>query len=198
MSEILSLLFDWSDLASRGADVVVYLVLAGIGSLLFLIRLGLAFFGGPDSDFDTDLESGVDTDVSFSLFSLLSILAFFMGAGWMGLACRLDWSMGSMAAALCSAGFGVVMMLSASGLAYLTRRLNRQVDYDIQTAVGRTAQVYLPIPEKGRGTGQVRVSISGRSKIVTARSSGVAIAAFTDVRVLAVDDAEVLTVEPAV
>lgn len=196
MLEIFDLLFDWSELMSRGTDVVVYLVMAGIGSLLFLVRLVLAFFGGADSDFDTDLESGVDTDASFTLFSLLSILAFFMGAGWMGLACRLDWELGPMPAALLSAGFGSVMMLSASGLAYLTRRLNQQIDYDMRTAVGRTGRVYLTIPEKGHGAGQVTVSVSGRSKTVAAQSTGPAIAAFADVRVVEVDDAGTLLVEP--
>ncbi len=189
-------IFDWHELAQRGTDVVFYFGMGVVGTLLFVIRLALSLFGGGDSDFDTDIDAGVDSDVSFSLFSLLSILAFFMGAGWMGLACRLDWELSGLTSAFVSGGFGFVMMLLASGLAYGTRRLNKQIQYDVQTAVGKTARVYLTIPEKGKGQGQVEVTISGRRKVWQAQSTGPELAAFTDVRVVEVQDDETLVVEP--
>ena len=77
--KLLQFFFDWSALAEQGADAVVYMVMAVVGTLLFLIRLGLALFSGADSDFDTEIDTGVDSDVAFTLFSVLSILAFFMG-----------------------------------------------------------------------------------------------------------------------
>ena len=76
------------------------------------------------------------------------------------------------------------------------RRLNREVGYDPSTAVGRTARVYLTIPEKGKGTGQVEVSVSGRKKVLKAISSGPKINAFSDVKVIEVRDDETLVVEP--
>ena len=51
---------------------------------------------------------------TFSIFSVGSILAFFMGAGWMGLACRVDWNLNGLVTALVSSGFGFVMMLMAA------------------------------------------------------------------------------------
>lgn len=190
------LLFDWPALLEQGADAVIYFVMAGIGTLLFLFRLGMAMFGGPESDFDTDVDVAIDTDVSFQMFSVLSILAFFMGAGWMGLACRLDWGLGRLTSSLGAAGFGLVMMAAAAGLTYTTRRLNRDISYDLNTAIGHTGRVYLTIPEKGKGHGQVEISVSGRKKVLRAASNGPAIAAFEDVKVVEARDDETLIVEP--
>ena len=36
---------------------------------------------------------------------------------------------------------GVLMMLLASGMMYFTRKLNREVTYDVKTAVGRNARI---------------------------------------------------------
>jgi len=188
------LLFDLPALIERGADATAYFVMAVVGTLLFLLRLGFALFGGADGDLDTDV--GMDSDAAFTLFSLLSILAFFMGAGWMGLACRLDWELGRLASSLISAGFGFAMMMAASGLTYGTRRLNREIDYDVNTAVGTTCRVYLTIPAKGKGQGQVEVSVSGRQKIIRAISNGPGIEAFADARVVEARDDGTLIVEP--
>ena len=189
-------LFNWPELAQRGTDAVAYFVMGAAATLLFLARLTFSLFGGADGDFDTDIDASDATDTSFTLFSLLSILAFFMGAGWMGLACRIDWNLGGLTSAFAASGFGFAMMLFASTLMYATRRLNREITYDVNTAVGKTGRVYLTIPEKGTGHGQVEVTISGRRKIQRASSTGPAIAAFTDVTVLEAQDDETLVVEP--
>jgi hypothetical protein len=183
------LIFDWPSLVEVGYDAAVYLVMAVVGTLLFLIRLGFTYFGGSGADFDADS--------SFTFLSVLSILGFFMGAGWMGLACRLDWGLGRLASSLIAAGFGFAMMMFASWLSYMARRLDRSVEYDMRTAVGRTARVYLTIPEKGQGHGQVEVSVSGRRKVVRAISAGPRLEAFTDVKIVDARDDETLVAEPA-
>ena len=73
-----------------------YLVCAIIGSLLFLLRLGLSFFGGEAGNVDTDMVSEVahlDSadahhigDPGFQLFSLQGITGFFIMFGLVGLA----------------------------------------------------------------------------------------------------------------
>ena len=167
--EIFDLILDWPALVQRGYDSVAYLVMAVVGTLLFLVRLSLAMFAGNGGDFDTEVD--FDTDVSFTMFSVLSILAFFMAAGWMGLACRLDWGLGRLPSALISAGFGFALMMAASLMTAWMRRLNRHIDYDVRTAIGRTGRVYLTIPERGTGHGQVEISVSGRQKILRAMST---------------------------
>lgn len=180
-----------------GVDVVVYLIMALVGTIFFVLRLLISlFFGGDGSDLDGDLSDIGHADSTFSMFSMLSILAFFMGAGWMGLTCRVDWQLSSMVAALASAGFGFVLMLMASGLMAFARSLNRVVDYDPATAVGHTASVYMTIPEKGEGPGQIKVSVSGRLKMMDAISTGPRIPEFKSVRVVSVRDDGVFVVEP--
>jgi len=189
-------IFDWSELVSRGVDVVVFFVMAATGTVLFLIRLAASAFSGGGDAGDMDVDAGGNTDGAFSFFSLLSILAFFMGAGWMGLACRIDWGLASLPSAFIAGGFGFLMMSAASGLMYATRRLNKQVSYDVATAVGRTGRVYMRIPPKGTGQGQVEVTVSGRKMILRAASNGEEIPSFTEVRVVGTKDDESIVVEP--
>jgi hypothetical protein len=194
MSGVWDLFTDWNDMAQLGGDAVTYAVMAGVGTLLFLIRLVMAMFGGDGGDFDVDIDAG--TDASFTLFSLLSVMAFIMGTGWMGLAARIDWGLSRPVSVVIAVSFGVVMMFLASGLMFWTRRLNRVVTYDVKTAVGRTARVYMSIPAKGEGQGKVQVSVSGRLMTVNAISTGPALAAFSDVRVVDTRDDETVVVAP--
>lgn len=179
-------------------DVVAYLVMALVGTIFFLLRLLLALFIGDSGDVDGDLADVGGGDGAFSLFSLLSILAFFMGAGWMGLTCRIDWGLGSMVSAAASTGFGLVLMLMASGLMAFARSLNQTIEYDLETAVGHTASVYMSIPERGAGRGKIQVTVSGRMKTMDAISTGPPISEFKSVKVLEVRDDGIFVVEPDV
>ncbi len=193
------LLFDFQGLLERGVDAVAYAVMAIAATVFFLLRLGLALFagdGGDGGDFDADV--GTDSDASFAFFSVLSILAFFMGAGWMGLACRLDWGLGRLASSAAATSFGLLMMVLASAMMWGVRRLNRDVGYELDTAVGRVGRVYLTVPEKGAGAGQVEITVSGRRKILAAQSAGPRFEPFSNVRVVAVRaDDETLIVDAA-
>lgn len=190
-------LLNWNELVAQGADVVAYTVMALAGTALFLVRLGLTAIGGDADDGGLDVsELGGDSDAAFSFFSSLSILAFFMGTGWMGLACRLDWGLSQGASALAASGFGLVAMGVSSGMMTMTRRLNSEPKIDMGTAVGHTARVYLPIPARGQGHGQVEVTVSGRRKVVRAASNSRALASFEDATVVDVQDDGCLVVEP--
>jgi len=195
--EILDLLFNWTDALHFGVDVLAYMVLALLGTIFFILRLVVAlFFGGDGGDIDGDLGDVGHGDATFSMFSLLSILAFFMGAGWMGLTCRVNWEMSSMTSALAAAGFGTVLMAMASGLMAFARSLNQVVEYDLATAVGHTASVYMSIPARGEGRGKIKVTVSGRLKMMDAISTGPSIPEFKSVKVVAVRDDGAFEVEP--
>ena len=133
------------------SDSTVYFVMGSIGTALFLIKTILMLIGGDgDSDFDLDVDGDGGIEVhggGFSLFSLLSILAFMMGAGWMGLLCRQDFELGSALSALIACAFGFALMLFASlGMLAMTR-LQQSGKYDIANSLGKIAKVYLTIPE---------------------------------------------------
>ena len=187
-------ILDLSELSKLGGDAVTYFIMAAVGTILFLIRLVVGLFGGDAGDFDADVDAG--TDASFTLFSLLSVMAFVMGTGWMGLACRIDFGLSRAPSLLIAVGFGTFMMLLASGLMALLRRLNRHIEIDPTTAIGNTARVYIKLPAKGEGLGQIQVTISGRLKTVAAISNGKEIATFSDVKVVEARDDGTLVVEP--
>ena len=185
---------DWQDLRIQfGLDAVVYAGLALLGTVVFLLRLVMTLvLGMGETDFDVeDMGHG-----GFPLISILSITAFFMGSGWMGLIARVEWGVAPVTASLLAAGFGGLCMLLAASLMFAGRRLTQDVTYDHKTAVGRTGQCYMSIPAKGEGGGQVRVSVSGRSMIVNATSTGPAIDAFADIKVVDTRDDGTLLVEP--
>jgi len=186
----------WEQIQSSN-DTLVYFALASLATLLFLGKLLLVLLGadggGQDGDFDVLVlgedggSTGTDPSAStFALFSVLSVLAFFMGAGWMGLAARMTWQLSPAASAGAAMGFGTACMLLSAVLMSRVHALNREMPENLATCVGQTAQVYLTIPAAGKGRGQVRVVVSGRSRVVPAESSGPELPAFASVTVISV------------
>ncbi|MDA1315601.1 MAG: hypothetical protein O2968_19910 [Acidobacteria bacterium] len=191
--------FDINSYLSVGIDASVYLFLAVTATALFVIRLGLQFFVGDVDmhvDADVHLDAHMDSTGAFELFSLLSVLAFFMGVGWMGLACRVSWGMGSALSAFSATAFGLSLMGLSSGLMYAVRQMAEEGRYDVNTAIGTIGKCYLTIPAKGEGQGQVEVTVSGRRKVLPAISNGEKIAAFQRVKIVAVEGEDTFIVEP--
>lgn len=179
-----------------GLDTAVYAGMALLGTALFTLRMLLMFVvGGFDGDVDFDVED-IEHGTGFSLFSLQSIIGFFMGAGWAGLAARLEWGLGTPAAAGVAGGFGFVLMVLSALMMFTALKLKHEVNYEMNDAADKIGTAYTTIPEKGAGIGQVRVSISGRQMTVDAVSSGGKIEAFTSIRVDEVRGDKVLVVSP--
>lgn len=192
--------FKWEQYIDVGIDAGIYFILAITATLLFMVRLALSLLFGmgemDDFNFETgEVDGHVDSTGAFTLFSLLSILAFFMGTGWMGLSCRVSWGMDAAPSAFAATGFGFFLMMLSSTLMYGIRKLSHEAKYDVNTAVGATGRVYLRIPAKGEGRGQVEVNVSGRRKVMHAVSTGEAIDSFAAVRVVDAEDDETLVVE---
>ena len=200
---LLKNIFDWSafwgDLNEAGIDAVFYFFFAFMGTFLFLIKLALSIFFGGDADVDlgldgADLDADFDASESFNLLSIQSFLAFFMGTGWMGLIARFDWELSRIATGIAAALFGFGLMSLSAWLMMMMKKLEQTSEYDLKTAIGHTGRVYMNIPEKGQGAGQVEVSVSGRKKILNAISDGTAVASFTSVKVIDVRDDETLII----
>jgi len=194
---LLQSMFGLEQYLAVGVDASIYLFLATTATLLFIVKLGFQFFFG-DIEADWDVDHGdahMDSTGAFTFFSILSILAFFMGVGWMGLTCRVSWGYGPALSATAATGFGVLLMLLSSGLMYVVRQMSEEGRYDPGTAVGTVGKVYLTIPAQGEGEGQVEVTVSGRRKVMTAVSAGEPIPAFAAVKIVDVKDQETLVVE---
>ena len=194
--DLIRLFTNWGHLVSQDLDVVIYFWMAVVATLLFVLRLAFSMLLGGDGGMDMDMDVDVDSTGVFGYFSVLSILAFFMGAGWMGLGCRIEYQLGKLPTAALSVGTGVGMMLLASLLMVMTRRLHAESHYDVATAVGRTGRGYLTVPAKGAGRGPGQVPVSGRRLVLAATSTGPKLEAFTDVTVISADEDGTLVVEP--
>lgn len=185
------------NIIQAGTDNAVYFTMGLIATLIFVIRLALALFIGDSADggdFDVDLdEAGHISGEAFEIFSLLSITAFFMGAGWMGFAARHDWQLGGGWSLVLALAFGLFMMALASGLMFYVRKLSSHPKVDLQTARGQLGRVYMQIPE--HGLGQVEVTVSGSKRIYPARSTSGAIDSFTQVIIADVETDGTLVVE---
>jgi hypothetical protein len=190
-------------LFAQFSDATVYFVMAAVGSLLFLIRLLFMLVGldhGGDFDTHVDVDGGgfEAHGGDFSLFSMLSILSFLMGAGWLGLACRLEWGLGPVVTAISASAFGFFLMLLSSFGMWQMRKFNAPGRYDVQAAVGHIGRVYLTIPPKGKGQGQVEISVDGRRKVLAAVTLGAeALESFASVKAVGIQEGEVLIVERA-
>jgi len=181
---------------STFSDSTVYFMLASVGTVLFLLRMGLMLFAGV-GDFDVDADVDADVgDAGFGLFSLLSILAFMMGTGWMGLACRHEWNLGTGITVIIATGFGFALMFASSAAMFQMRKMNQAGRYDMSEAVGKVGKVYLRIPAKGQGAGEVEIDVGGRRSTVPAVSAGEAIDSFASCKVVELRGDGVLIVEP--
>lgn len=194
--DILRYLLDFGYLYDTGGvDTVVYATMALAGTALFAVRLLLSLLFGLEGDLDLD-STDIEHGSGFGLFSLQSVLGFFMGAGWAGLAARLEWQQSPGVAALIAGGFGGFLMVLSSTLMFGAKKLTHEVTFELNDAVGKTGTAYLTIPAKGKGAGQLRISVSGRSMTVDAISESEPIEAFESALVTEVRDDKVLVVKP--
>lgn len=180
-------------------DSTVYFTMAMVGTLFFILRMITLLFGGGDGgDFDLDHADGVESHPGgFSFFSILSILSFLMGAGWLGLACRREWGLSAPISALSAGGFGFLLMTFSSFGIYQMRKMNQSGSYDVKNCIGSIGRIYLKVPAKGQGRGQIEISVDGRRKILPAVSASTEIASFAAARVVGVQEDETVIVEPA-
>jgi membrane protein implicated in regulation of membrane protease activity len=196
------ILADWSATA-------VYWYIAIGATALFVVKMLMTLVGGAfdaDADFDADALDvdldGADVDhgstSAFAFFSVQSILAFLMGFGWMALTAEDSWQLGPVMTFVSGGVFGILLMFLNVYLMFMIRKLNARGNVDLNSCVGRTGRVYLRIPARGDGAGQVEVEVSGRRKVVRALSTGPAIDSFTEVRVVDVKDNREIIVQPEV
>ena len=143
----------------------------GIGvfsSLILTVQMGMVMLGGavdmPEAEIADTGEGGAS-----GIFSIRTIGAFFAGFGWAGAAMlQAGYSTGAatfVATLSGSAFLGVVIYL----MSYL-HSLRQEGTLNYSNAVGNVGNVYLPIPPKRKGMGQVEVMVQGRLRIVQALS----------------------------
>jgi hypothetical protein len=166
-----------------------YYFYAGLfATILFIVKLIIFSVAGGDSEVFGDFNTETDTDVSFNFFSIQSVLAFFMGFGWMGYAglrqLQIESQMQNLMIAL---GVGFIFMFVSSTLMFLAKKLEKNVVKDKSRALNKVGKAYTSFAPNG--TGQIEVDINGQLTVVQAtNTSDVPINSFDSVVVTAVKD----------
>jgi hypothetical protein len=175
-----------------------FTVAAIIGTAAFIIRIILMMVG--HHGLDTDLGTGdVHTDPadSFKALSIQTITAFLMGFGWAALgAYRGSDLLWTVSAGIGVVG-GVVMVWFLALLLKALYDLQSSGNIDLKNAIGHEADVYLTVPPRGQGRGQIRVIVQDRQRIINAVTDGEALPTSSRVRITRVNEDNTLTVSPA-
>lgn len=157
---------EWWDSLSQMSQV--FATVAIPATVVMVLQTILLFFGIGDGD-DVEIADDVD-DISsgaldgsdgLSLFTIRGIVAFFAVGGWTGIA--VDNANGSEVLAI------ILSLLAGSaalfGIAYLFKfalKLQNNGTLSLENAVGKTGEVYIPIPANRGGTGKVMVTVQER------------------------------------
>ena len=139
---------------------------------------------------DSDLDAAAAADDGLSLFSIRGILSMLCITGWLGV--------GLLETAL--PDWAAILIAVAVGIAFLMRgiyKLQSSGNIDISNAIGKVAQVYIPIPAAGAGSGKVTITLQEKFCEYTAITAAAeALKTGSYVRVVSVSDGGVLLVEP--
>lgn len=157
---LLSIFPVWSELDLMS---MVYWLIAAPATLVFAFLLVMTIFSSDaDTDVQTDLghSFGDGDGIPFQLLSLKNIVGFFTMFGWSGLG-FISIGMAPFLVILFSFICGFMMMVAMATLFYLMSRLAETGNMNIRNAVGRTGEVYLPIPAKREGIGKIQITVQG-------------------------------------
>lgn len=170
---------------------------AALGTALFVLKLLLMLVGGDaDGGIETDIDgdTSLDSDAAFSVLSVQGVAAFAAGFGWAGLGAQLGMGWSLTVGMACGAAGGVasawLLGLALKGI----YDLQSSGTVSLQDAVGAVGEVYAEVPAQGEGTGQVRLIIDQRQRIVDAVSEGPGLPRSTRIRVVSLADARTVTI----
>ena len=117
-----------------------------------------------DMDADTDIDVGPDVDAheasesvaGFRFFTIRGLVAFFCIFGWTGYALS-GTSLGTALIILISVAAGLLAMLLIGLMFYAMMHMQASGNLVYSNAIGKDAEVYIPIPAQRTGRGKVMV-----------------------------------------
>ena len=158
----------WTNLEPAG--IKTFVAIGFISSLVLFIQMLMVLAGGfldvPDLDVDiSDVGHGGAT----GMFSIRGIGAFFTGFGWTG-ATALDAGLSLGVAIALGLGVGLVVLAGFVVMMRWLHGLREEGNVNYENAIGQVGSVYVPIPPKREGLGQIEVLVQGRISTVRAMS----------------------------
>lgn len=166
-----------------------------IASLIFLVQLIFTIIGtdlsdGLGADFDGNLDA---VHGPFQLFSFRNLINFLMGFGWTGVAFYHS-IQNQMFLIILATLVGIVFVVIFFVVIKQILKLTEDNTFNIDKLIGKTAEVYLRIPEARSGNGKIQVSLNGTNHELLAITETGEIASGSLVRIIRVEE-KVLIVE---
>ena len=172
----------------------VLIAISIFSTILYIIKLVIFIFIGGDTEVDTDFDTMTDTDISFNFLSVQTILAFFMGMGWSGLAALVQFNLSGRVSLAIALLVGLVFMYLTAYLMYSIKKLNQNVKEDVTTLVDKTGKAYTSIAPHSEG--QIQIDINNRLSFFTAiNESDENIDSFTPIKVTRVENNQIYIIK---
>lgn len=165
-------------------------------SLIFIIQTIMTFVGtdssdGIDADFDGDLTHG---HAPFQLFSLRNLINFLLGFSWTGIS-FYSTVPNKLILIIIAVIVGTLFVAAFFLVIRQVQKLAEDNSFNILNTLNKTAEVYLPIPERKSGTGKIMISVNGSYHELTAMTEHEKIPASTMVKVIKIENNNILIVE---
>ncbi|TDB66889.1 NfeD family protein [Arundinibacter roseus] len=165
-------------------------------TLIFTIQTAMTFLGtdaldGIGADFDGDFDT---VDAPFQLFSLRNLINFLLGFSWSGISLFYSFS-----SPLVLLSVAVLIGLFFVYFFFFTitqlQKLAEDNSFQLSSALNKTAEVYLTIPEYKSGKGKILVHVNGSLRELDAITDQEKIPSGSLVRVLTIENNSLLLVE---
>lgn len=165
-------------------------------SVIFIIQTILTFLGadasdGLEADFDGDFDGA---DAPFQLFSLRNLINFLIGFSWTGVLLYDNFDNKTVLIFIALL-VGSIFVAFFFFLMKQILKLGEDNTFKIENTIGKTANVYLTIPENKSGKGKVQVSVKGTTHELDAITENESIPSGNIVRIKAVENGNLLIVE---
>ncbi len=138
-------------------------------SLIFVIQTVLTFIGMDGGD---SMDAGFDADVDGAggvsqLFSFRNLINFLIGFSWSGVL-FYDTIQNKTLLIGVALIIGIIFLLFFFWAIKQVKGLAEDNTFLLEDAIGKTAEVYLPIAPRRMGNGKILVSVGGSMKELTA------------------------------
>lgn len=149
----------WQELASL--EKILWTI-ALVFSALFLVQTVWSLVGGDTDSAIGDAESyiGEDDGIGNQYFTIKNAIAFFTVFGWASIA-ALQNGLASWLAILLGVIGGTAMVAMMVLLLRSAAKLKHSGTLNIQNALQKTGETYLPIPAQKGGIGKVQILVQG-------------------------------------
>lgn len=184
---------DWFSNLEPG--IKIYWGIAIVATTIFAIQTILSMIGLGDFDMDLDLDGGDSLDASgvSDLLSIKNAINFLLGVGWAGV-CFYNTISNAIILGIVAVLCGVAFVYAFVFVFKKMMKLETNGAFDINTAEGKTCDVYLRIPANRSGTGKVQISFDGSIQELDAVTDGDMIPTGTKVVVMEILNNNILLV----